>query len=133
MAGALAAVLMATIHVLFHLPAGVLGIAFYQALAAPERFGGYVVPLWTLYLLSMSVSVFGSLADFFIYLYAFPAFRSSSLQLLSRLFFFRYTNSHEVAPTSTVRGISENNHAVAGQIQNGARIIAATFESSTAL
>lgn len=77
-AGALAAVLMATTHVVFHLPAGVIGIVFYQILSDPVRLGAYVASFHTIYLLSMSVSIFGSLADFFIYLYVFAAFRKSA-------------------------------------------------------
>ena len=78
--------LMATTHVVFHLPAGVVGIAFYQVLSDPERLGIYIAPLHTLYLLSMSVSIFGSLADFFIYMYAFVAFRESARHLLLMCF-----------------------------------------------
>lgn len=80
-AGALAAVLMATAHVVFHMPAGVLGVLVYQALSNPQRFGPYILPFFTFFTLSLSVSIFGSLADFFIYLYAFAAFRESALRL----------------------------------------------------
>lgn len=74
---------MAITHVVFHLPAGLIGIAFYQILSTPGSLR-FVTPMWTIYLLSMSVSVFGSLADFFIYLYAFPAFRDNARRLISR-------------------------------------------------
>lgn len=72
---------MATAHVVFHMPAGVLGVLVYQALSNPQRFGPYILPFFTFFTLSLSVSIFGSLADFFIYLYAFAAFRESALRL----------------------------------------------------
>lgn len=81
---ALAAVLMAMTHVVFHLPAGMAGIAFYEARSNPQHFGEYVELLWQLYLLAMGVTAFGSLADFFIYLYAFRGFRKSVYHLVVR-------------------------------------------------
>lgn len=83
-AGGLGAVLMATTHAIFHMPAGVIGIVFYQVLSEQERLGAYLLPLWTIFLLSMSVSLFGSLADFFIYLYTFAAFSESASRLFSK-------------------------------------------------
>ena len=128
---------MAMTHVLFHLPAGVSGIFFYQALASPEPLGANVVPLWTLYLLSMSVSVFESLADFIIYLYAFPVFRSSARHLLSRLFL-----SGSKKRPSRVRAKSlekmaagddatkKHSLAVMAQKSNGGLLSTTTFEST---
>lgn len=75
---------MATSHAVFNIPVGVIGIAFYQVLSDPERLGAYISPLWTVFLLSMSVSLFGSLTDFFIYLYVFAAFRESASNLASK-------------------------------------------------
>lgn len=73
---------MTTTHAVFNMPAGVIGIVFYHVLSDPERLGAYLSPIWTLFLLSMAVSLFGSLADFFIYLYAFATFRDSSRHLI---------------------------------------------------
>ena len=128
---------MAMTHVLFHLPAGVCGILFYQALAAPERLGANVAPLWTLYLLSMSVSVFESLADFFIYLFAFPVFRSSARQLLSRLFLCRRKRLIRIRVKSigkeAAAGCPKKIHSLGVRIQkdNGERSSTTNFGSTT--
>lgn len=64
----LAAVLMATTHVLFQLPASVLGLVFYsRELHSPLLFSIYVIAL--------SASAIGSLADFLIYTFIYRAFR----------------------------------------------------------
>ena len=95
---------MATTHVVFHLPAGVVGIVFYQVLSDPERLGMYVAPLHTLYLLSMSVSIFGSLADFFIYMYAFVEFRKSACHLFLMCFHSGVLHRHERVDGHVVSG-----------------------------
>lgn len=133
---------MAITHVVFHLPAGLIGIAFYHVLSTPKTFGTYVLPLWTLYLLSMSVSVFGSLADFFIYLYVFPAFRESVKFLILRAcscnsFDPRHEAVHHASARASTcqRSIVDLNNAVTelSTRNNGKLKLVSSFDSTATL
>ena len=127
---------MAITHVVFHLPAGLIGIAFYHVLSTPDFLGKYVDPLWTLYLLSMSVSIFGSLADFFIYLYAFPAFRESVRRLIFQACLCRNSDSRHAminqpgAMASTVQRSTVNEMPTRS---NALPKMASSFDSTATL
>ena len=133
---------MAFTHVMFHLPAGVIGIAFYQVLATPDTHTKYAGRLWTVYLLSMSVSIFGSLVDFFIYMYAFPAFREGAQLLVSticlcKIFHIRNktTNGHNGVATRAGRLSNATGQNLATirnlRVNNAAHELESSFESRT--
>lgn len=77
-----ATVAMTVAHALFHLPAGLTGIAFYHAISSPAQYGPYIAPLFDLFICSNCVSSLGSLADAVIYFALFPAFRHGAKSLL---------------------------------------------------